>query len=169
MKYLFFVTLAFFFASLAHAQEATQLKRTPYRLAVAVDKKTVYEEDLKEGPFVYPDNTVQLYPGETVFIEVELEGDAIKTMTAVQENINPSKTLVLTFTQTAKKKVHESMMLKVENPFKQTLVYQANIFILNHDKWVKTDVFPVRGGLSGYETWQDIITSIGLGKWTFKS
>ncbi|HEY6900287.1 MAG TPA: hypothetical protein VI233_06580 [Puia sp.] len=148
---------------------SAQLKRAPYKLSVAVDKGTVYEEDIKETPYVLPNNTVQLYPGETVFIEVELADNSITGMTAVKENEHPEKTLVISFTQVASDKKHESMMLKVVNPFKQQLSYGAMIFLMKQKKWVKTDVYPVEAGLAGFETWPDIITSIGLGQWKFKA
>ena len=54
----------------AFGQDSTQLKRTPYKLKVAVDKKTVYEEDIKATPYVLPNKAVQLYPGESIFIEI---------------------------------------------------------------------------------------------------
>jgi hypothetical protein len=152
-----------------YGQDTIQLKRTPYKLTLAVDKKTVYEEDIKASPYILPNNVVQLYPGETVFIEVEEENGIINSMTAVKENVNPSKTLVLSFSQTATKKVHQSMMLKVFNPFKEELSYNANIYPLQHKQWIKTSIYPVAGGLSGFESWPDIIISISLDRWTFKS
>lgn len=87
----------------------------------------------------------------------------------MKEISNPSKTLTLSFTQTVDKKVHKMMMLKVVNPFKQQLIYHASIFLMKYKKWVSTDVYPVEAGLSGFETWPDIITSIGIGQWAFKS
>jgi hypothetical protein len=151
-----------------YAQDTAQLKRTAYKLTVAVDKKTFYEEALKETPFILPDNTIQLYAGETVFIEVEQEDGIIKSLKAVKEIKDASKNLTISFTQTAKKKVHELMMLKVTNPFNYKLSYKASIFLLHQKKWINTDVFPVEPGLSGFETWPDIITSIGLGNWSFQ-
>ncbi|MCW3107034.1 MAG: hypothetical protein JWQ09_1540 [Segetibacter sp.] len=161
-----FAFLTIIFCS--YGQDTSQLKRTPYKLTIAVDKNTVYEEDLNTTPYVLPDNTVQLYPGETVYIEVEQGNGMIKSMKAVKDNVNPTKTLTISFTQTAKKKVHELMMLKVTNPFKQKLVYKATIFLMQQKRWVKTDVYPVEKELSGFETWPDIITSIALGQWTFE-
>jgi hypothetical protein len=150
-------------------QDTTQLKRRPYKLTVAVDKSTFYEEDISSTPYVMPDNTVQLYPNETVYIEVEQENGNIKSMKAVKDISNPAKTLTISFTQTTNKKVHEQMMLKVTNPFKQKLVYKATMYLMKQKKWVNTDVYPVEAELSGFETWPDIITSIGLGQWTFES
>jgi hypothetical protein len=159
--------LAFSFC--LYGQDGAQFKRTPYKLKVAVDKKSFYEEDLKETAFVLPDKTVQLYPGETIYIEVEQENGVIKNMTAVKEIKNPAITLTISFTQTAAKKVHEMMMLKIDNPFSSPLIYKASIFLFNQKKWVSTNVYPVMEGLSAYETWPDIITSIGLNSWAFQN
>jgi len=157
------------FSAVSYGQDSSALlKRTPYKLTVAVDKNTLYEEDIKATPFVLPDNTVQIYPGETIYIEVEKEDGVIKKMTAVTENTHPEKTLVLSFTQSVKKKVHEMMMLSVKNPFAEQLVYKATMFLLKQHKWADTDVYPVEPPLAGYETWPDIITSMALGGWQFK-
>jgi hypothetical protein len=118
---------------------------------------------------VLPDKSVQLYPGEKVFVEVEQENGVIKSVKAVKENTNPDKTLILEFTQTAKNKVHQMMMLNVTNPFKKNLAYRALMYPLKAGKWVETDVLPVMAGLSGFETWPDVITSIALSGWTFKA
>lgn len=35
-----------------------------------------------------PDNTIQLYPGETIYVEVELVKKEIKSMKTVKKNVN---------------------------------------------------------------------------------
>ena len=170
MKKLFLLSLLFCQCSLlCLAQDSTQLKRQPYKLKVMVDKKNLYEEDLKESPYVWPDNTIQLYPGEKLFAEAEIKDGAIVKMTAVKENTNPEKTLTISFTQVAEGKVHQQMMLKISNPFDKTLTYAASIFLLNHSKWVKTSVIPVAPGLSSFESWPDVILSIGIGNWALEN
>jgi len=146
-----------------------QLKRTPYKLTVAVDKNSTYEEEIKGTAYVLPNNTIQLYPGETVYIEVKQVNGNIESMTAVKEIMNPSITVTISFTQSAKKKVHEMTMLQIKNPFSSPLTYKARIFLLTQKKWVDTSVYPVESGLSAFETWPDIITSIGLGDWKLKT
>ncbi|MEP7229061.1 MAG: hypothetical protein ABI691_02345 [Ginsengibacter sp.] len=153
----------------SYGQDTTQLIRPSYKLTVLVDKNSFYEEELKSTPYILPGKTVQIYPGETIFIEIEEDNGIIKSMTAVKEPVHPSKTLTISFIQGVKKKTHELMMLKVENPFPKNLIYKAKIFLLKQKKWVDTDVYPVGAGLSGYETWPDIITSIGLNDWQFQS
>ncbi len=153
---------------LAFGQDSIQLKRTPYKLTVAVDKKTVYEEDIKATPYVFPNKAIQLFPGETVFIEIEQENGVIITVTAVDKNVNPDKTLIISFSQSSRKKVHELTILKIENPFSQDLMYTSKIFLLRQHRWADTDVYPVRAKLAAFETWPDIITSIALGNWKLK-
>ncbi len=166
---LIFAILSFIATFFAMAQESTQLQRVAYKLTVAVDKKTFYEEAIKATPYVLPDNTIQLYPGETVFIEIEQENGIIRSMKAVEQNMHPNKTLSIRFSQTSKNRIHQLTMLHIENPFTEDLIYTSKIFLLHQRKWVDTNVYPVSKKLSAFETWPDIITSIALAGWEFKS
>jgi hypothetical protein len=151
-----------------NGQNTSQYKRTPYNLTVSVDGKNFYSEDIGATPFVLPDNTVQMYPGETVFIEIEQTGGVIKSLKAVKSIVDSSKTISLIFQQTTKGKIHDSMLLTVHNPFPYTLDYQANIYLMKNKRWVKTSIIPVDAGLTNFENWTDIITSIALKQWKFK-
>jgi len=157
-----------FVASSLVAQDLFPLKRKPYLLTVAVDKKTTYEENLPESNYVLRDQTVQLYPGESVFIEIEQENGIVKNVRAVTENKFPEKTLIISFSQISKKKVHESMMLKIQNPFKYALKYDAKTYLLNYKNWVNARVLPVQPGLSAYESWAELITSVAVGNLSFE-
>jgi hypothetical protein len=151
-----------------HAQDTTAFKRPAYKLKVAVDKESFYEQEIKSGPYVLPDNSIQLYPGETVYVEINQENGVIKKMHAFQIIRDSGKTVTISFSQDTKGRVHSLMMLKVINPFDFQLIYKARVFLLSQKRWVSTDVYPVEPGLSSYETWPDIITSIGLGDWTLQ-
>jgi hypothetical protein len=150
------------------AQDTSALKRPAYQLVVAVDNKFTYTEDLKATPYVLPNMAVQLYPGEKVYLEVEQANGVVQRLTAVKEMKDASRTLIVSFTQTANKGVHEIMMLKIENPFPEKLIYKAKIFLMRQKKWVDTDVYPVEPELTAYESWPDVITSIALGEWKFE-
>jgi hypothetical protein len=162
----FLVLIAF---SDACAQDTSILKRTPYKLTVFVDKKNYYEEDIGAIPYIFPNRTVQMYPGEIIYLEVEQKDGIIRSMTPVKELSKKSSTLVLKFAQNAKNNVHESMMLTIENPFPFELTYESKIFLLKQKQWADTNVYPVKPGISGIEIWPDIITSIALGNWSFKA
>ena len=148
-------------------QDTAILKRTPYTLKIEVDKKNVYEDQIGATPYVFPNNGMQIYPGETIYIEVVEENGVIKRMKAVKEITNPKTTLTIKFSQKSEKKIHQMMMLEVQNPFPKNLIYDAKMFLLSHNKWVSTSIYPVMAGLSGFETWTDIIISLGLDNWQF--
>jgi hypothetical protein len=156
-----FLTTALF----VQGQDTTVLKRPAFNLKVAVDKKSLYEQDVESAPYVLPDNTIQMYPGETIYIEMDLQSGVIENIHAVQEIRDSSKTVTIGFLQDTKGKIHTQMLLKVTNPFGFPLLYKADIFPLAQKRWISTDVFPVYPRISGYETWQDIIISIALKDW----
>jgi len=160
--------LLFLVLQSSFAQDTSSLQRVPYKLHIDVNKQTSYDENLPAARFVNPNKSVQLYPGETVYLEAELTAGQISKLRAVPAIRDSSKTILISFTQSSKKRVHELMMLKVINPFSQTLSYKAMILLLNQKKWEPTSILPVPAGLTGYETWQDIIISIGIGGWTLE-
>ena len=158
----------FLLTGISFAQNSASSKRAPFKLTVAVDKKSFYEEEIKESSYILPDNTIQLYPGETIYVEVVHENGVIKSLNVVKEIIDSSKTLTIQFTQTSDKKVHQLMMLKIENPFTYNLNYKSKIFLLRPMKWADTDVYPVQAKLAAFETWPDVITSIALNDLKFE-
>jgi hypothetical protein len=167
-KILFFAAACLYAFVSCYSQDTSLLARTPYKLSLVVDQSSVYDVDLPAAPFVGPKNTIQIYPGEKVFIEIDQQDGVIEKMTAVKENSHPEKTITISFKQVVKKKVCESTMLSVENPFPYKLVYGAMILSLK-GKWVETDVYPVEAGLSGYEVWPYVVVSVGLAKWKFEN
>lgn len=151
-------------ASTIFGQDSTILNRPAYKLRVAVDGNSFYEANIESSPYVLPDKTVQLYPGESVFIEVDQKDGKIGGLYATREIRDSSKTLIISFSQETTGNVHKMMMLKVKNPLPYRLKYSAKMLTLRN-KWVNTDVLPVESGLFGIETWPNVIVSIALGGW----
>ena len=168
MRYIL-VSILFFltFSVNSKGQDTTVLKRTPYTLRIVVDKVNFYEDQIGATPYVFPNNGIQIYPGETIYVEVEQDNGVIKSMKAVKEINNPKTTLTITFSQKCENNIHQMMMLKIQNPFPKDLNYKAKMFLLKQNKWVNTNVYPVTAGLSAFETWPDIIISLGLDSWEF--
>jgi len=164
---LFLVVITLTLSLNSKGQDTTVLKRTPYTLRIEVDKKNFYEDQIGATPYVFPNNGMQIYPGETIYVEVVEENGIIKSMKAVKEITNPKTTLTIKFSQKSEKKIHQMMMLEVQNPFPKNLIYDAKMFLLSNKKWVNTSIYPVMAGLSGFETWTDIIISLGLDNWKF--
>lgn len=161
--------LSFIFTTAICFGQANDLpQRDAFKLNIAVDDTNFYNTDIKASAYVLPDNTIQLYPGETIFVEVELAKKEIKNMKTVKENLHPDKTLVISFSQQTDGKVHKGMMLKIENPFNKKLEYKANMFLMKYNKWAPTSVIPIQPKLSSYETWPDLIVTLALTGWEFK-
>jgi hypothetical protein len=148
-------------------QDTAILKRTPYILRIDVDKVNFYEDQIGATPYVFPNNGMQIYPGETIYVEVEQDNGVIKSMKAVKQINSPKTTLTISFSQKSENKIHQMMMLKIQNPFPKNLTYDAKMFLMKQNKWFDTGVYPVMAGLSAFETWPDIIISLGLGSWKF--
>ena len=168
MKITLLLTTFIFLSFAATSQDTSALTRQPYLLTLAVDKQTTYEESITAIPYLFPNRSMQIYPGETVYLEVEVKDANIISMKAVKEVTKPSSTLVIKFKQNSDKGVHQSMALTVENPFDLVLGYEALMFPLKTKKFVKTSIYPVQPGLAGIEMWPDLITTLALGNWKFK-
>ncbi|MBA3900120.1 MAG: hypothetical protein H0X62_07915 [Bacteroidetes bacterium] len=142
--------------------------RESFVLKLLVNDSSIYESPVKSSPFILQNNTLQLYPGEKVFIEVKFQNNEVVKMTTVKENLNPSRTLEINFNQITDGKNHKSMMLKVINPFSKDLQYNAHVFLMEYEKWIETTVLPVNAESTSYETWPDIIVTIALSDWKLK-
>jgi hypothetical protein len=143
-------------------------QRDAFKLNISVNDTSFYSADIKASEYILPKNTIQIYPGETIFVEVELTKGEIISMKTVKENIHPEKTLIISFSQQTNGKVHKGMMLKIENPIEKKLEYKASMFLMKYNKWTATSVIPVEPKLSSFETWPDLIVTLALTGWTFK-
>lgn len=143
-------------------------KRDSFKLNITVDEGNFYSTDVKASSFILPKNTVQFYSGETLFVEVEIMGNEVKSMKSVKENLNPEKTLIISLTQQIEAKKHRGMILKIVNPFNKKIDYKANAFLMKTNKWAPTNVLPVQAKLSAVETWPDIVITLALSGWEFK-
>jgi hypothetical protein len=152
----------------AIAQSNDLPQRKAYKLKVAVDEVEYYQAEIAATAYVLPDNTIQLYPGEKIFVEVEMKRKKIKSMKSVKENLHPEKTIAITFSQQSDGGRHMLMILKIENPFKNQLKYRARVFLQKHNKWITTDVLPVKPMIIAYEHWPDVIVTIAMDNWEFK-
>lgn len=141
----------------------------PYRqefvLKLPVDGEQFYEQRVVRSPYFVKNKILQIYAGEKIFIEVEKTKNSIDSMKVVKENINPNKTITVELTQNVKDRKSESMILKVVNPFDKDLEYKAMMYIVGHNKWIQTNVLPVKSKLAGFETWSDVIITLVLSEW----
>jgi hypothetical protein len=169
MKKILFLYLCIFSIHFAlFGQDSTNLKRPAYKLRVFIDENSFYEANIQSTPYVLPDRTIQLYPGERIYVEVDQVDGNFRNLHATTEIKDSSKTLIITFSQLAMGNIHKSMLLKIANPFPDELKYTAKILTLRK-KWISTDVLPVGAGLAGFESWPNVIISIALADFEFKT
>jgi hypothetical protein len=142
--------------------------RENFVLELAVDGKQYYVDTIKSAAYFVADKVLQIYPGDNLLIEATINADTITSMKVVKENRNPKNTIEISFDQEVEAKVHKMMMLKIKNPFEQELSYDAIMYVVGKDTWLKTSTIPIKPGLTNFETWPNVIISLGLSNWELK-
>lgn len=162
-KKLFLLIILFSF-KLCFGQNENE-SREAFTLKLAVDTVRFYQQEIKNSKYFVKDNILQIYSGENLFIETELTDNIITSMKVVKKNINPSKTIEINFSQTVSGKENKGMMLQVSNPFNKSLSYDAMMFIVGKNEWIKTSILPIKPKLKNVELWNDVIITLVLNNW----
>jgi hypothetical protein len=163
-------TIAFFFGLImADFCFGQQEFREDFTLKLPVDSVRYYQQEVKKSPYFVKENTLQIYPGEHVFIETELKEGKLESMKVVKENVNPSKTIEVEFSQDTEDRKHKGMVLQVSNPFDSNLLYDATMYTVGEPKWVETSILPIKPKLTGFELWNDVIITIVLHNWRLQN
>ncbi len=169
MRKLFIVVLQIAVAQLCIGQNDLAC-RSAFVLKVAVSNDNVYVDSVAVSPYVLKGSTLQIYPGEKIFLEMEVDSGKVKSVKTVKQNQNPDKTMEISFKQNIEGKENKGMMLNIEkNPFKEKLKYKVAMYLAQYKKWAPTNVMPVMPGTGSYETWPDAIVTIALYGWTLEA
>ncbi len=143
--------------------------RSAYRLVVYVDSTRYYAQELDSTPYFGNNNLLQLYTGELLFVEVELNKKKIVSMKVVDEIVNPGKTLIIEAEQKANINKSESVNLRISNPFKYTLSYKTEVFYAGEQDWFELPIKKIKGGKTVIENWKEnIVVSFMLSDWLFE-
>jgi hypothetical protein len=164
MKEIFFVSFIFLTAFI-YSDENYIVERSSFDLTLNIDEENYWQGTIPQSPYIINENYVQLYPGETLFLEAEFYENKIVKLSVVKEILNENNTMVIEFSQIKKEEneqIHNFMMLKIKNPFNKDMEYKADIYLLKYNRWINTSIIPVRAGLLSYESWPDIIITIVL-------
>ncbi|AWA31089.1 hypothetical protein HYN48_13885 [Flavobacterium magnum] len=145
-----------------------QTNRKAFKLEIAANETQQYVSDIDESPYFVKDKVLQIYCGESVFIECEITADSISSMKVVEKNVNPKKTIEIKFHQENEDRKNIISMLEVKNPFNKDLIYEAIMLTPASKKWNSTSIIPVRANLVSFETWPHPIISLALMNWQFK-
>ncbi|WP_213278305.1 hypothetical protein [Chryseobacterium indologenes] len=143
--------------------------RENFTLKLPVDSVRYYQQEVKKSPYFVEENTLQIYPGEHLFIAADIKEGKLESMKVVKENVNPSKTIEIEFSQDVEGRKHKGMMLQVSNPFDKNLLYDATMYTVEESKWVETSILPVKPKLAGFELWNDVIITLVLHNWRLQN
>ena len=143
-------------------------KRNSFKLEIAANETQQYAADIPEGPYFVKDKILQIYCGEKIFVECEIQADTISKMKVVEKNINPEKTIVIEFTQNSENRKEISTQLLVKNPFSKPLNYDAFMFTPISQQWKSTSIIPIRPTLQNFEHWPHAIITLALQNWRFE-
>ncbi|MFD2144104.1 hypothetical protein [Mucilaginibacter antarcticus] len=154
--------LLIFIGHAVFAQSKKGTVRPPFTLSLRINDSIAFDQPFKETFYLVDEGVLQLFPGDDVLVEVDLEKDSLINFKIVPTIMNKEKTMRFTFFQSYEGNIHKEMILKVYNPFSKNLVYKAHISIINTDGWKSTSIAPVLPKLLSYELWPDIIGSILL-------
>ena len=163
IKFLFLL-LTSLFSTLTFAQNEKEY-REEFTLKIPVDTVQFYQQEVPKSKYFVKEGVLQIFPGENIFIETETDGKNITSMKVVKENLIPTKTIEIKFYQITEGKKHEQMMLEVKNPFNKELDYDAMMYIVGHNNWIKTSIIPIKPKLMNFEMWNDVIITLVLNNW----
>lgn len=111
-------------------------------------------------PYVH-DDVVTLLPGDTLFIEGDMEGNRLVNLHAVRHAVrevrDPSQTLMLSFRQAGS----GMTMLTIENGLPRAVKFHAKMRIPGHEGWRETSTCSVGpNGFQSFESWPHPISGL---------
>jgi hypothetical protein len=144
-----------------------QEKRSELKVDLVFDAENNYSATIPESSYFVKEKVLQIYPGEELNIEAEIQNDNIVSMKVVKVIEHPERTINVRFFQDAKDRTKAQMILVVKNPFNKKLLYDATMYLPVHKEWSKTSIIPINPNLVGYETWPEVIATMALENWKF--
>jgi hypothetical protein len=133
----------------------------PCRRNVKFQLRTNHDPINETVPMYWPavlNDEISILPGEKLYIEATLDKQKLTSLKQVEAVSNPSKTLVIEFTQMDKS---VGMMLVVNNPFQKLLKFHINMMDFSH-KPHQTSSCPAVARGSAFESWPHPIPELSI-------
>lgn len=159
------VILIFQFAFNVFFAQNDKPERESLNIKLYVDSTHFYNQEVNSGTYFIAENVLQVYLSEKVFMEAEVSKFGIRALKTVKENLNPDRTIVIEFYQTAKGNRHLSSNLKISNPFDKNLKYKAKVVPMNSDKMFAKEVKPLPAKANNVEVWPELSVKVILSDW----
>lgn len=129
----------------------------PVHISVIMRDGSTFDTTLPPPtPIVQPGH-LSIFPGQTLYLEADLDGDQLTNFKLVPSVVHPEKTLTLNFTQESGGAAGNMMMFKISNPFDRPMKYRAGLMHLDpaDSRLFQTSACPVVARGSGFETWPE--------------
>lgn len=161
---LLLTLLASYAAAEGGVPPVAELCKTVYCRAPHVQLRVDEQRRLEQRgesplPVLLPNGWVTVYPGESVYLEVEVREGELKLLRAVPKPEKPETTLVLKFEQMADK---TDMMLTVTNPLPVDVRFSMGFMSIDSSRIVATSSCPVYAGKALFEHWPHPIFQLFL-------
>jgi hypothetical protein len=131
-------------------------------LHVTLKKKdgSIYDQTFALFPGAAQSLGIAIVAGQTLHVEVDVDGDTLTGFRVVDVASHPDKTLFVKLEQSE----DGSMLLMVTNPFKRPLKFSMGIMPLDKPDLFKTSSCPVVAGGSSFESWPEPVFQVVLAK-----
>lgn len=121
--------------------------RPPTTVRLRLNDKEYFEMEFPKSPYV-ADGFINVLAGEELNVEFDGGDGRLTSPRYVKTPAKPEHTVSLRLEQT-----DEGMVLRVKNPFGKSIVYDCLIQHYNEERFRKTSIIPVGGGLMSFEMW----------------
>jgi hypothetical protein len=129
------------------------------------EKDEINFQSPEESP-VWDGGLLEIYPGETIYLEAEIEGGELRFKRAVPEVRDPAQTFIFRFYQRgsgfSKADPQSGMVLEIDNPFSEDIKFNVGMVLPTKRKYTATTSCPVFSKIKLIEHWPHPIMVIAL-------
>jgi len=133
---------------------------TPVVLTIDVDKQ--WKGTFPASPFVINGSTVNLVPGETIYLTGTENSGKLTDLKASLDKPEAEPAIGISFRQETEEGKHKAMILEISNPYDHPLKFSAGIMPLGDKNLYKTSSCPILPNLNNHENWPDPILRLVL-------
>ncbi len=154
----------------SYAQDNDRPVRLPFLMELHMDSITIYQTQIDTSRYVLDESTIQIHPGETLFLEAQVRGEEIISLRSVKQIRELQRTITVTLEQQLRDQEHDHMMLTIRNPFKKSLEGDLSLYKHGAQEWTPPEPmhYPVPPEDALYVTWSEPIVTMLLMDWTLK-
>ncbi|MDR2434157.1 MAG: hypothetical protein LBD47_06290 [Treponema sp.] len=103
MNKIYFFAAFVFLTAFIYPDENYIIERSSFDLILNIDEENYWQGTIPQSPYIINGNYVQLYPGETLFLEAEFLENKIIKLSVVKEILNENNTIAIEFNQIKKR------------------------------------------------------------------